>query len=414
MSASAATRPSLEPRPAPGPRSGVVRHGSGFWLTSFAFMVSMAFTAVPTPLYALYQARDGFSTFLITVAFAVYALGVVVTLFLAGHLSDLFGRRRMMLLGILIEIVSAVVFLISASLPVLITARIVSGLGVGVFTATATAYISELHSTARPQAARTRSDLVATAANIGGLAIGSLVAGLLSQYVGAPLRTSYVVFLVLMVLSGVAVALVPETVTRPEVRPPYRPQRVSVPAADRSTFFAAAAAVFVALAVLGLFTSLAPGFVAGTLHHPSRALAGLVTFLVFGAAATTQIALSRLSVHRMLALGLAMMSLGLVGVTAGVWAAGLTLFLTSGIVAGAGAGLLFKGSLATVVGIAAPEARGEALAGFFLAAYIGLSVPVLGLGVATQYVAGRTALLGFAAVLIVVCAAVSRLLLRRG
>jgi MFS family permease len=407
------TRPVSVPRPVPAVRSGAVRHGTGFWLTAFAFLVSMAFSGVPTPLYAIYQRQDGFSTFMITVAFAAYALGVVASLFLAGHVSDWLGRRRMTLAAILVEAVSAVVFLSSASLPVLITARVVSGLGIGMLTATATAYLAELHATARPQATRTRSDLVSTAANIGGLAVGPLVAGLLAQYAGTPLRTSYFVFLGLLLLAAAAVTLVPETVTRPAVRPAYRPQRVSVPAAHRSTFFAASAAVFVALAVLGLFTSLAPGFVAGTLDHPSRALAGLIAFLVFGSAATVQMVLSRLDSRRTLAIGLSLMTLGLAGVTTGVWATSLAGFLAGGIVAGAGAGLLFKGSLATVVRIASPEARGEALAGFFLAGYTGLAVPVLGLGTATLYVADRTALLGFAAVLVLVCAAISRRLLRQ-
>ncbi|MEV8144343.1 hypothetical protein [Specibacter sp. NPDC078709] len=47
-------------------------------------MTSMAFAAAPAPLYVLYQQRSGFSAFTITVIFAVYAAGVVVSLFLAG------------------------------------------------------------------------------------------------------------------------------------------------------------------------------------------------------------------------------------------------------------------------------------------------------------------------------------------
>jgi MFS family permease len=52
------------------------------------FLTLAAFTTVPSPLYALYQARDGFSEFMLTVIFAAYAVGVVGALALAGHLSD--------------------------------------------------------------------------------------------------------------------------------------------------------------------------------------------------------------------------------------------------------------------------------------------------------------------------------------
>jgi hypothetical protein len=47
-----------------------------------------------------------------------------------------------------------------------------------------------------------------------------------------------------------------------------------VPPASRSTFYAAAVAAAVAFAVFGLFTSLAPGFISGTLHDRSHALRG--------------------------------------------------------------------------------------------------------------------------------------------
>jgi hypothetical protein len=73
----------------------------------------------------------------------------------------------------------------------------------------------------------------------------------------------YLVFKALMLAGLLALALVPETVTRPGVRPRYRPQRVSVPAEHRPAFYAASAAAAAEFALFGLFTSLAPGFIAG-------------------------------------------------------------------------------------------------------------------------------------------------------
>jgi len=55
--------------------------------------------------------------------------------------------------------------------------------------------------------------------------------------------------------------------------------------------------------------------------------------------------------------------------------------------------------VATVVAVAEPARRAEALAGLFLAGYIGLAVPVVGLGLLTQEVEPRVALLVFAVVL---------------
>src|ERR1700746_2828055 len=85
-------------------------------MVSFAFLAVMAFSAVPSPLYGLYRARDHFSVFMVTVVYAVYAVGVISALLLAGHLSDWYGRRRLLLPALGTAIASAIVFLTSKSL----------------------------------------------------------------------------------------------------------------------------------------------------------------------------------------------------------------------------------------------------------------------------------------------------------
>lgn len=389
------------------------RHGAGFWVIAFAFLTTMAFGAVPTPLYPLYMARDGFSTFIVTVVFAVYAVGVVISLLLAGHVSDWVGRKKILLPALALELIAAVLFVLSPSLPVLLLARLVTGLGVGMLTATATAYLHELHAEHRPYASPQRFEIVSTAANIGGIGVGPLVAGILAQYVGAPLRLPYLVFAALLLLSIAAVALIPETVEEKLVRPTYRPQRVSADHGDRPGYIAAAAAGFASFAVFAIFTSVAPGFVAGTLHHPSRALAGLIVFSVFGAAAVAQTVTSRLTGSVKMTLGVLAQALGIVTVVSGMYAATLATFLAGGVLAGVGAGVLFKASLATVAAMATPAKRGEALAGLFLISYLGLTIPALGIGIATRTFAATTVMAWFTAIVLALLAAAAALFRRR-
>ncbi|GAB2617814.1 MFS transporter [Streptomyces capparidis] len=380
-------------------------------MITFAFTTAMAFSTVPTPLYPLYAQRNGFGSLTVTVVFAVYAVGVLTSLFLAGHLSDQLGRRKVLVTALLVESAAAAVFVAWQALPALIAARLLTGLGVGMVTATATAHIGELNAAARPGAGRRRADLTSTAANIGGLSFGPLVAGALAQWAPAPLRTPYLVFAVLLLLAAAAAVPVPETVA--PGRRPYRPQRVSVPSAVRGQYFAVSTAAAVVFAVFGMFTSLAPSFVAVTMHHPSRALAGLVAFSVFAAAATAQLTLAALRPSAQLRLGLAVTVAGLPLLVAAVWTPSLPLFLAGAVVAGAGGGVLFKGAVSTVVGLAPPATRGEALAGFFLGAYLGLTVPVLALGVATRYLSSRAALTWFIAALALAIAVTAPGIVRR-
>ncbi len=382
---------------------GSTRHGVAFWLIAAVYLVSQAFSTVPTPLYPIYQREDGFSAFTVTIVFAVYAVGVVASLLLAGHVSDWAGRRRILVPALATQALAGVLFLAWPALPGLVIARFLTGLGIGMITATATAYLLELHTAHRPAAGRARFDAVSAAANLGGLATGPLIAGALAQFAPAPLRTPYVVMLVLLALAIVAVVAVPETVIAPEVRPAYRPQRIRITRGSRTAYLVAAAAAFTSFAVFGLFTSLAPGFLAGSLHHGSRLLAGAVTFLVFATGAAMQAAPGK----RRLTSGLIATAAGLVVLAAGVQATALWPFLAGGALAGAGAGILFKAAIGTVVGMAAPHERGETLAGLFLFGYLGLILPVIGVGVATQFVGATTAMLWFAGVMLALLAGVA-------
>lgn len=376
-----------------------------------AFLTTMAFSTIPTPLYAIYQHRDGFPTYVITVIFASYAVGVMASLYLAGHVSDWLGRRRVALLAVLAEALSAAIFLSWPAVPGLLVARFICGVGVGVLTATATAHLSELRQIARPGEDPSRSALISSTVNLGGLALGPLVGGLLAEYVDAPLQRPYEIFLVLLLLSAVGIALVPETVERLEERPAYRPQRVALPSSARALFFASAIGAFGAFAIFGLFTSLAPTFLAGVLHHTSRLLAGVVTFAVFIAGAGSQVVFVRMSRPRQLRLGLVAMSVGLVGVAVGGLVPNLWLFVVGGVVAGAGVGLVFRGAVATAAALADPSSRGEVLAALFLIAYAGLAIPVLAIGLGIALLPAQVALLLFSAlILVLVNAAVLRML----
>ncbi|MFI5610816.1 MFS transporter [Amycolatopsis sp. NPDC051903] len=374
------------------PRLG---HDWGFRVVALAFAASLTFSTVPTPLYALYQSRDGFPPFVVTIVFVAYAVGVMASLYLAGHVSDWLGRRRVIVAATLAEALAAALFLLWPQLPGLLLARLITGAGIGALTATATAHLTELRAVARPGEHTGRAGLIAGVVNLGGLGLGPLVGGFFAQYAKSPLTTPFVVFLVLLLVVALLAALVPETVEPWEDPPAYRPQRVALPAGARPAFFGAAIGVFAAFAITGLFTSLAPTLLAQGLHEPSHLLAGVTAFSLLGAAALGQVVVARPGRAVQLRLGFALMTAGLVVLPVAALLPSLWLFLAGSVLAGTGVGLGFRASVATVAALAEPRSRGEVLAALFLSAYAGLVVPVLAIGVALVWVSSPIALLGF-------------------
>src|ERR671930_197361 len=103
------------------------RGAAGFAAASYAFLVAMVGTTLPTPLYPIYQQRFGFGELMITVIFATYAFGVIIGLILTGRLSDEIGRRPVLLAGLACAAVSAVLFLVAQDVPLVLVGRMLSG-----------------------------------------------------------------------------------------------------------------------------------------------------------------------------------------------------------------------------------------------------------------------------------------------
>ncbi|GAA3925033.1 MFS transporter [Microbacterium soli] len=348
---------------------------SGFWIISSAFLIEMAFCAVPTPLYAIYQRRDGYPTLVVTVIFAAYAFGVMLSLHLAGHLSDRFGRRRMVFLSLIVNLASVIVFLFWNDVAGLIVARAASGIAIGLLTATATAYLAELGTRTgrRPLV----STVIATFTNLGGIALGPLAAGIIATVSAHPLVWSYIPFGALFLIGLILVPRVPETAKISTPHVPYRPQRIRVPSTSRGVYFAAAAAAFGGFAVFGTFSGLSSTFLVGILHLHSALMAGVAPFIVFISASLAQTLTVHMGQRQQLALAIIAAVAGLGALALSAAGGSLVLFLLGGGLAGAGVGVLFRAALSAVGRIADDAHRGEALAGIFLIAYVGMTIPPL-------------------------------------
>ncbi len=376
-------------------------------IVALAFAVTMLGATLPTPLYGLYRQEVGFSEFMVTVVYAAYAVGVISALLLFGRLSDQVGRKPVLLGGLVASGVSAAIFIVADDLTLLFVGRIFSGLSAGVFTGAATATIIDLAAPGR----RGRATLLATAVNAGGLGLGPLVAGVISELFGNPLRLVYVVDLVAVSVLFLLVALIPEPGRRVS-RPQIRPQRLSVPVNARPAFLPAALSAFAGFSVLGLYTAVIPGLLTHDFGVANRATIGLVVFLVFAASAVGQSALDIVPKGRAQSLGVATLGVGALALGAGVATSSLALLIVAGITAALGQGLSFRAGMTVITGASPPTRRGEVASAYFVVAYVALSVPVVGVGVLGVLV-GREGASEIFSVVVALIAVTTLVLLRR-
>ncbi len=350
----------------------------GFRLAAGVLTAMMLGGTLPIPLYVLYEPKMGFGPLGVTVVFAMYVVGTLIALLGFGDLSDHFGRKTVLGVAIAAAAVSTAIFLAATSIGELIVARVFSGLAAGFATGTVTAALAELH----PRGDRRRAAVVASGANLTGLGLGPLVAGLFAQYLPDPTRTVFWTYLGVIALVLAALPGIPETVLDPDRAFRVR-LRVGVPEGMRLVMLGAGLGIFAAFTLLGVFSSLMPSFVRGVLGVTNLAVIGATAFLIFLTAAISQAVSARLSSRRSVSIGLPLLLAGLAALEVSLFAKATWLFLAGTVAGGIATGLIFRGGLSEVNAQAATSSRAAAVSTFFAAAYLGLGLPVVLIGVIT-------------------------------
>jgi len=344
-----------------------------------AFATMLLAANLAAPLYAGYSKRFGFSPAVLALVFAVYALVLMPSLVLFGQVSDRFGRRRVIAAGLGAAIVALVLFSVADSVVWLFAARATQGLAQGMMGGAATAALAEL---AGRHDAR-RAALRATLAQSGGSAAGPFVAGMLAQWAPVPYVLPFVVGMLLCGSVAIALRAVPETASAQASGDAWRVRRPSVPREIRGDFVRVALTAAAVWAVAGgLFLSVIPSYAAGLLHTQNLAVLGAIAALMLAASCAAQLVVRRgAPAVPAQAGGLVLLALGLLALVLAspLHAAGL--LLAGAVLAGAGHGLAFLAAQDNLTQITPPEQRAAVSASFYVCIYLGVAVPVIGIGI---------------------------------
>ncbi|MEU5269050.1 MFS transporter [Streptomyces hygroscopicus] len=357
---------------------------------AFVYTVVMAGGTLTIPLYVLWASQFGFGSLTTVVVFIAYVVGVVGTLLVAGSLSDAVGRRPVLALSLALTALSTVGFALADGLTVLLISRVLSGVATGLITATATSAIAELVRGRRTAA------VLSTAANVGGLSLGVVAAGVLAQCVTAPTHTVFWCYLATCAVAGVSWLVIPETADRtadgtagrtvrwqPRIRRPVLPDGAS----RVRSFVASGVLVAASSGVNGFFSSLAPAFLRDDLGVSNFAVIGVGVGTLFISALLAQTVTPAALVRR--DIGTALLAVGMIVIEAALWTHSAPLFIVGTVFAGAAVGTLFRHGLSVTDALCDPGNRAELTATYFLFLYSGLVVPVLVLGLADQAVGTR-------------------------
>jgi MFS family permease len=344
---------------------------------AYATVTAITFSAVsaaPTPIYRLYRETLGLTPFTITLIFATYSFTMIATFLTVARLSDFVGRKPMMLLGLGLNAVALLLFLIAQSAETLILARAIQGVATGIALATLGALIVDT----APHWAATLNSVTAFM----GLALGALISGVFVAFAPWPTHLVYAVLLGVTLVEMVILAWIVET-TSPKagawsgIRP-----KLAVPKAAAAAMARLFPLTLSAWALGGFYLSLMPSLVieATGIRSPLVGAAVVAALMVFGG--LSSLATRGLDAGKTVRASAALLAIGIV-LTLFAIAAGSPVGMAFGtIVAGLGFGASYGASLRVLLPLASSHERAGLLSAYFVESYLAFALAAIAAGLA--------------------------------
>ncbi|WP_223471844.1 MULTISPECIES: MFS transporter [unclassified Pseudomonas] len=355
----------------------------------------LAASSAPTPLYHLYQEQLQFSPAVLTLIFGVYAFSLLAALLTVGSLSDYLGRKPVIFVALLLNMLAMLLFISADSVAWLISARLIQGFATGMATSVLGAALLDFD--------RRQGPLITSVAPLLGMACGALGCGLLAEFAPLPLQLTYWLLLGLFLAQAVYLWRLAESVSpQPGAWQSLRPT-LHVPPQARQALWRVLPLDLAAWAVGGFYLSLAPSLVRAATGSTSNLIGGALVAVLTLSGALSIYLLRNQEADKMLRLSASLLVVGLVLVLAAVHGASLPLFFIGTLVTGSGFGAGFLGALRSIMPLALPHERAGLMSAFYVLSYLAFSLPSLLAGNLTRVFGLIPTTDGYGAVLIVLC-----------
>ena len=379
-----ASRPTAQARstePAPAGRWPLSGRPALYLLASL-IVTLLAASAAPTPLYAIYQARWGFTPITTTIVFGVYAVAVLASLLTLGKLSDHIGRRPVLLAAITVQAAALLVFTVASGVPELLIARIVQGLATGAALGAIGAGLLDVD--------RERGTFANSLAPGMGTGSGVLLSALAVRYLPAPTHLIYLALVGVFVLQAAGIVVMRETVSRtPGALASLRPE-IRLPRTLRGPMLVATPVLFAVWAQGGLYAALGPALAYSLTGSQDIVLGGLSLFVLTLTAVISIVVLRTAAARTVMLTGILTLIVGAAVTMLALAMTSTPLFFLGTAISGVGFGSGFQGGIRTVLPLAAAHERAGVLSLVYIVSYLGLGVPAVVAGFVIVHGAGLT------------------------
>ncbi|WP_379127121.1 MFS transporter [Paenibacillus sp. sgz500958] len=343
-----------------------------------------------SPLFPLYQEHFQLSSLGITLLFAAYAVCLLPTLLIVGSKSKGWGFRRVLMVSIILSIAATVLFLTAVQPWMIYLGRMLEGVAYGAFTGCAAAFLFIQTPSEQRGTALTLSGITISM----GFGLGPAISGLMIEYSNyEPLHLPFVILSVLLISALVVLFTLSEDAEAQQGRNTSR-VTLGIPKEIAPHFRSLIGlSIFMVFTLNGIVLSLIPSFTKNVIHSSNLSISGLLILLLLGGGAMTQLIRSPQDNVTRIRIGLILLLTGSCITVLSGETSQLALLWTGIFIQAIGSGWTFQVSLKLAGSMPKPEERAQVISSYYLFAYSGFIVPIVGVGGLTFFFSLNTALI---------------------
>lgn len=359
------------------------------WFPVAGSMVAVAWGGNEfTPLLVMYREASHFSQVTVNGLLAAYVIGIIPALLIGGPLSDLIGRRPMLLPAAPLSLAGSFLLSIAPEEPLIIAlGRVLCGMALGLVMAVGSTWITELITRAGgdPASGARKASLCLTA----GFLVGAGIASVLAQWGPWPTHTAYILHMLLTVVTAIWILHTPETrqpshgtvkTTILDLTVREMLQMLHVPTAAHKRFVRVVIPVAPwVFGCAGAAYALLPQLLSDSAGGAPIAFSGLMTVITLGCGVGVQMLGSLVDTHKSARASAIAMGVITIGAILGALAAhslSLPLGIAAAATMGAGYGLALVAGLSEVQRIAGERELAGLTAVYYSISYTGFFIPM--------------------------------------
>ncbi|EDM43397.1 Major facilitator superfamily MFS_1 [unidentified eubacterium SCB49] len=338
-------------------------------ITAVLFLIT-ASVNIEMPLFRVYTENENFGVGMVGFAFASYIGGLLPTALLLGGLSDKIGKKKVLLIALLLSTLSVLIISIFPNLYVLFVSRILVGCAVALSISTGSSFLSEMFTTHK----ETNSSNIVALSTALGFGSGALFTGIYLAFYTTLVPLTYWVVLTLSVI------LLFITTTLPESKFDTSKKMIKLPLFPKGSLkYNISVSLF--WAATGVVISIIPTQIS---KFDLGGWSGLSLFLINGTGAFISPVAKRFSVRNCMTISYVLLPIGFASLTYGSIYGQLPFVLSGCSIIGIVAyGFGYFGTLKGVSELN-PDEKPRVVAGYLLYGYLGFGVPSIILGLTSE------------------------------